>query len=173
VLDDSGPSHLQLTTEALMPLHPCARLRHLSLTVSGGVSLTDNDIASFVSHFPSLKHIRLLGLLTRVPPSTPKAYAAIVISCPAIQKIELEVSATVDLAVVEFQPSQSLRLVNVCDSPIREASEVALFMDRLSDWEDFNVDHWVGANEERQQKWLEVRKWLPILRRARLHKRSA
>lgn len=154
---------MDLSPRMLQPLYSCSRLRILSVEVDGAVELADSDIAQLVSHLPRLQGFSLIGSGTNDPFILPtlQALAVIVTSCPTIRTISLRIDTSLAQRPPgsNFQPSSSLRCVDVQHSYVDAPRSVALFLHGLSTSKAFELIHGYGEDED-GAAWDEVKSLL-------------
>lgn len=136
---------MNLSLRILHPLHSCSRLRILSIVTDGTIEITDWSIALLTSHLPQLQDLELMGRGTdeRHPLPSLHALRIIVTSCPVIRSISLQMDTSLARLPPDrsFKASNTLRCVDVQTSRFSDRGRVALFIEQLSTFEDFEIVH--------------------------------
>lgn len=114
----------------VQPLALLSSLEALDLQIYGEVRMTDDDVGSFVSHFPALLYLTLIEHpyfgKNYIPSTTLRVLGIVADVCPRIEMIGISVNATDPRLPPDppSSPSRTLRCIEIRSSPIDNAQAV-------------------------------------------------
>lgn len=158
-----------LSPAVLAPIHVLFSLHTLEVDVDSNVEMTDEDIRNLAANLPRLRTLHIAG--NSDAPIVPSlgALEIIVALCPAIETISLALDNIIKpIPVSVGRASTSLTTVCMHKSPVVDLQAVAVFLSQISDAPRLRIRSDLWPEHEYQEKWKEVDRWLPALRKVAL-----
>ncbi|KAF8531489.1 hypothetical protein JB92DRAFT_2825031 [Gautieria morchelliformis] len=187
------PESHYISLATFEPVLSCPTITHLTLTFNAPLSITDADVETFASRWPSMVALYLNDepLWLETPGLTLAALLSLTEHCPKLEELGLYVDATKPPPSLSVPtPFAQLRILDFGTSPIEDENTVAIFLSRicpfpsstplqvvagvaldpvLQDAIDSEKAHEI---EHRSEGWSRVKTYLPMLLTLRAEERS-